>query len=218
MKKIINGRRYDTESARELAAASSGLSYSDFSHWEETLYVKKTGEYFLHGIGGPMSRYAEPSGQNGWSGGERIMPMSLEEAKAWAEEHLSGDEYEDIFGTVEETDERRTVTYSLPLATIDTVKRKAISKNLSMSDYIADLVDEDKTTKRLQLTVEYTKGLVLKRLIHWARLEDGKLVYIVDQQVHGIAPEQIRIPIENIKSFSIDPVLCEGWTVIGEEQ
>lgn len=32
----------------------------------------------------------------------KIIPLSIEEAKEWAEENLSGDEYEYIFGEVEE--------------------------------------------------------------------------------------------------------------------
>ena len=92
MKKIIKGRVYDTETATELASYSNGGTWRDFSHFEETLYRKKTGEFFLHGEGGPMTRYAEAQGQNSWSGGERIMPMTYAEAQEWAEKHLDGDE------------------------------------------------------------------------------------------------------------------------------
>lgn len=45
MKKIINGRRYDTDRAKEV-----GYDYysnpGDFSYWRETLYRKNTGEFF----------------------------------------------------------------------------------------------------------------------------------------------------------------------------
>jgi len=165
MKKIINGRRYDTEAAQELARDSaSGMGPRDFHWWEERLFVKKTGEYFLYGQGGPMSRYAEAYGQNGWSGGERIMPMSLEEAQAWAEEHVSGDEYEEIFGQVEETDERRTVTYSLPLGTIEAIKRRALDKGVTMSDYIAGLVAGDGVKKAEKRTKYALLNMSMKQL------------------------------------------------------
>ena len=49
MKKIIKGKVYDTDTARELASWANGGNWRDFSHLEETLYRKKTGEYFLHG-------------------------------------------------------------------------------------------------------------------------------------------------------------------------
>lgn len=101
MKKIISGKVYDTDKAQEMATWSNGGSWRDFSHFEETLYRKKTGEYFLHGEGGPNTSYATRCG-NSWGYGERIIPYTEEKAKAWAEKHLDGDEYIDIFGEVEE--------------------------------------------------------------------------------------------------------------------
>ena len=53
MKKIINGKVYDTEKAKQVAYYSSAGSWRDFQHYEETLYLKKTGEYFLFGEGAP---------------------------------------------------------------------------------------------------------------------------------------------------------------------
>ena len=55
MKKIINGRKYDTETAKEIGYWSNGYPCSDFNHCEETLYLKKTGEYFLYGEGGALT-------------------------------------------------------------------------------------------------------------------------------------------------------------------
>ena len=101
MKQIINGKKYDTETAKKVGSWSNGYSYSDFSSCTEELYRKRTGEYFLYGIGGPMSRYSQSYG-NTTSGGEKIIPMTEAEARKWAEEHLDGDEYEEIFGEVEE--------------------------------------------------------------------------------------------------------------------
>lgn len=102
MKKIINGKKYDTETAKCLATAYSSLSPTDFGYWSERLYLKKTGEYFLHGEGGPMSKYGVKCGTNSWGWGSRIIPYTEGEAMAWAEEHLDGDEFEQIFGEVEE--------------------------------------------------------------------------------------------------------------------
>ena len=102
MKKIISGRRYDTSTAKLLGVASYGYC-TDFEYWREELYVKKTGEFFLYGQGGPMSKYSRPVGQNEWSGGHEIIPLSLCEAQKWAEKHLSADEYEEIFGRVAES-------------------------------------------------------------------------------------------------------------------
>jgi hypothetical protein len=102
MKKIINGAKYDTNTAKELGNWDNNELYGDFNYCEETLYRTKSGKYFLHGEGGAMSIYSESCGNNSRSGGEEIIPMSREAAMRWAEEHLSGDEYETIFGEVEE--------------------------------------------------------------------------------------------------------------------
>lgn len=100
MKKIIKGKKYDTDTARFLA--SDGNGRSDFSRVYEELYRKKTGEYFLYGSGGPMSKYSQAIDQNWWSGGEDIIPLTESEARKWAEQHCTVYEYEEIFGEVEE--------------------------------------------------------------------------------------------------------------------
>jgi hypothetical protein len=99
MKKVIHGKKYDTDTAKFIGYA--GYSHpGDFSFWQETLYQKKTGEFFLHGVGGAMSRYARQTGQNEWSGGEKIIPLTREEAQKWAEKNLEVEEYELTFGEV----------------------------------------------------------------------------------------------------------------------
>ena len=75
MKKIINGKLYDTDTAKVVGFYENARSRGDFSHMEETLYKKRTGEFFLFGEGGPMTKYAKSCGQNSWSGGEEIIPF-----------------------------------------------------------------------------------------------------------------------------------------------
>lgn len=101
MKKIINGKRYDTDTATLIGSTGYGCP-SDFEYWTEDLYRKKTGEFFLHGEGGPMSRYSRKTGQNEWSWGEEIRPLSLKEAQEWGEKYLDADKYEQVFGKIEE--------------------------------------------------------------------------------------------------------------------
>lgn len=102
MKQIINGKMYNTDTATKVGSWSNGCSTSDFSYCYEALYRKKTGEYFLYGDGGPMSRYSRSSGQNCWSGDTRIIPMTENEARQWAEDNLNADEYIEAFGEPEE--------------------------------------------------------------------------------------------------------------------
>jgi hypothetical protein len=116
MKKIINGAKYDTATAKKLDEWWNGISRQDFSYCEEELYRTKAGKYFICGTGGAMTKYAVSSGNNSWSGGEKILPMSREAAMEWAEQHLEADEYEAIFGEVtEDSTEQLNITVSTAL-------------------------------------------------------------------------------------------------------
>ena len=100
MKKIIDGFRYDTDKAIEVGSHDHG-SYpgsGDFSHWSATLYkTPRAGKFFLAGEGGGMTRFAEHSPYGGRCGGSKIIPMSKEEALAWAEQHLGDEDIEKHF-------------------------------------------------------------------------------------------------------------------------
>lgn len=100
MKKIINGKKYDTETAESIATYYNNYNYNDFNSLTETLFKKKTGEFFLYGQGGPMTCYAEHYG-NSRTSGEKIIPFTIEQAKIWVEEKAN-DKYEEIFGECEE--------------------------------------------------------------------------------------------------------------------
>ncbi len=102
MKKIINGKLYDTQTAKQVGYHDNGLSCGDFHHYYETLYRKKTGEFFVHGVGGAMTAYSKSCGNNSWSGGEDIIPYTTKKAREWAEKYLDADEYIQSFGEVDE--------------------------------------------------------------------------------------------------------------------
>ena len=140
MKQIINGKRYDTDTAKEIGRGYSSVGSRDFHWWKEILYQKRTGEFFLYGEGGPASKYSKAVGLNEWTGSSRIMPLDVEKARAWAEEYLDADEYEAIFGAVEETEERKVASYSLNLNTIDKIAQLAAAWGCSKSEVIDRLV------------------------------------------------------------------------------
>ena len=101
MKKIINGKMYNTDTA-ECIGADAFSTPRDFKYWREKLYRKHSGELFLYGIGGALTKYGRRVGENGYCGGEDITPLTEDAAKTWAEEHLDADRYEAIFGAVPE--------------------------------------------------------------------------------------------------------------------
>lgn len=104
MKAIINGKRYDTEKATKLASASSNAGRSDYSWWSEELYkTPRSGTFFLAGQGHARSHYAANLGGGSWGPGEKITPMTREEALAWAERNISAEQIETIFaGDIED--------------------------------------------------------------------------------------------------------------------
>ena len=99
MKKIKNGKLYDTDTAKSIGSYQY-LGESDFHYVYEELYRKKTGEYFLYGEGGPASRWASYNGDGYWAG-EDIRPLTDEQAREWAEEHMDADEYLKYFNAEE---------------------------------------------------------------------------------------------------------------------
>lgn len=144
MKKIINGKVYDTDTATKLGVWWSSNDVRDFHHSEETLYRKRTGELFLYGYGGPMSKYARAEGQNSWTGGERIMPMTYQEAQKWAEKHLDGDEYEAIFGEIVEDDSTYMINAEIPAALAERLKRHASENGQSMREALISILQNAK--------------------------------------------------------------------------
>ena len=136
MKKIINSRTYDTTKATEVGSWDNGLGPRDFRNCAETLYRKRTGEFFLYGEGGPMSKYRRAVDQNSWRGGEDIKPLTVEEARRWAEENLSADEYEAEFGEVAEDDSRTVLSITMATSLAERLLREAAKAEMTLSAYI----------------------------------------------------------------------------------
>ena len=102
VKQIINGKMYNTETAKEIGCDSNGMNLDNFWFVEETLYQKQNGEFFLDGHGGPLSRYSRPNGCFSRCGARELVPLSIEEAKTWVERHCPIEDYIETFGNVTE--------------------------------------------------------------------------------------------------------------------
>jgi hypothetical protein len=92
MRKVIDGKCFDTETATLLAEAQSGGYVDEFHSWQEGLYRTPRGRFFTAGYGGLL--------YNSWHG-NGIRPLSDAEARQWVETHVNG-EFEDVFGEAEE--------------------------------------------------------------------------------------------------------------------
>lgn len=130
MKKIINGKVYDTETAKRLGEYEPNPYRSDFHYFCETLYKKKTGEFFLYGEGNAASKYSKSCGQNEWCGGERIEPLTFTEAQKWAEDHMDGEDYCAIFGEPDESGEVVTLGLQVSAAAAAKLKQEAAKQGI----------------------------------------------------------------------------------------
>ena len=92
---------YDTETAEKIEEWDNGL-YGDFRTCEEILYKKKTGEYFINGSGGALSKYSIACGNNGCCGSSDIIPLTKDDAKIWMETKGNPDNYIKEFGEIPE--------------------------------------------------------------------------------------------------------------------
>lgn len=100
MKRIIDGKRYNTETATEIADVSNNIQdVRNFRYECTTLYRTKSGRWFIAGKGGPMSRWAYSHGPGqGWSNGSGIQPIDAEEARELLERRNRQEALEQYFG------------------------------------------------------------------------------------------------------------------------
>jgi hypothetical protein len=80
MKKIINKKIYDTDTAECIASDEFSNSF-DFNYCFEAVYKTKKGTFFFYGTGGPASKYAEYYGNGSTGGSSVIYELSPEKAK-----------------------------------------------------------------------------------------------------------------------------------------
>ena len=85
MSKVIDGRRYNTETADEVGSTQHAYP-RDFRYFAETLYKTKNGRFFIAGEGGPKSRWSKSDG-NMTSGSKGIRAYSEPDALEWCETH-----------------------------------------------------------------------------------------------------------------------------------
>lgn len=136
MKQYIKNKSYDTSTAAHIGSYEYGGA-SDLDHFCETLYRKRTGEYFLHGSGGAMSRYAVMSVANSWSGGEKISPLTADQAREWAQEHLDTATYDSEFGEIVDDNSTESVLLHINSALVERSRREQSSLGIgSLSAFI----------------------------------------------------------------------------------
>ena len=101
MNQIINGRKYDTETAKRI-----GRFADRWHEYFEELYVKSTGEYFLFmpGVNSIIEEHTDELEQytDLTSAPVVLYPLSEDAAKEWVSKVMDADTYENLFGEVAE--------------------------------------------------------------------------------------------------------------------
>ena len=132
MRKIINNKVYDTETAALVGHWSNGMSGGDYIGVD--MHRKKTGEYFAaeqHGEYVSDIFYLE-----------KVVPMDYGEARDWAEEHLDAEEYEREFGTPEEGD--AVITCRISAAAKAEIDRRRAESGMTIAQVIEDAIERTK--------------------------------------------------------------------------
>ncbi len=84
MRRVVEGKVYDTATATEICDVSEGRS-GDFEQIVAELYQTKKGAFFLDGWGGAATRFKKSVQGNGWVGSDATIPLTIEEARTYCE-------------------------------------------------------------------------------------------------------------------------------------
>lgn len=94
---IIDGKRYNTATATQVAKYSNGRSQSDFGYVYEELYLTPLGAWFLVCEGGAMSPYAQSCGNNSSCSGTEWRVLTPDDAFEWLQSHFESEQLEKYF-------------------------------------------------------------------------------------------------------------------------
>lgn len=136
MKKVIANKLYDTDSAKLIGSWSEG---TDNTFMEESIFRKKTGEYFLYGNGGSDTKYGVHVGKL-LGPGEEIIPLSDEKARKLAKDHL-WEVYHKVFGVAD--GKSKALTIYLESSMCELLKQKAEKLGISKSEYVSKLLEKE---------------------------------------------------------------------------
>lgn len=124
MKKIINGKVYDTDTAQLIAEAHhDNIRDAYGTTTKQWLYRKRTGEFFLHVEG--VSYTLHNMWQTGFRPGRGIYPLTFEEARKFVEAELSAEKWIKIFGEPDENGEAVTLGIQVSAAAAAKLKQEA---------------------------------------------------------------------------------------------
>lgn len=103
MKRIIDGKTYDTRTAKRICNLPCPTIYDTDFYWHDTgLYKTPAGIFFVAGEGNALSMWAETHSRGGRIAGSGLRLITEKEAREFAEAaRLNPVTYEAAFGTIE---------------------------------------------------------------------------------------------------------------------
>lgn len=126
IKRIIDGKTYNTETATKLA----GFDYeSGFPEYGQHLYQNRLGVFFL-------AKYLSGTGEDDY---EKIEPLSPEQAREWLEKHASWQPelIEQLFGEMPEAGAAEVkYTLRMPESLRDRLAERAKANSQSLNAWI----------------------------------------------------------------------------------
>lgn len=125
MLKIIDGRRYDTSTARLIRQNGNHNEDKDL-RWTETLYRSKTGIWFLYFEGGKKTVYAVSG----------IRPISEEAAVTWLTENFDKNTAQDVLLNI--AGKPTPVTIQIPQALLKKIESRRKITGQSKTDVVLD--------------------------------------------------------------------------------
>jgi len=86
MKKIIDGKIYNTDTAALIGELECTYNHGDFHYHDTALYRSPRGAYFLAGDGNAYSMWGHAVGDNGRGGGSGLCIINKSDARYYAEQ------------------------------------------------------------------------------------------------------------------------------------
>lgn len=143
MREIINGVRYDTATAKRLGEWRSSENAAKQDDCTLALYQKTNGEFFLAYFGVGAERYICHVSDGFTGRTKHILPLSPEDAAEWAEDFLTADEYDAVFGIVSEDDGYMSTYLLLPSEVAVKAQEAAAASGIDFSGYVEKLILAD---------------------------------------------------------------------------
>ena len=142
MKKVINNKVYDTDTARLIADVPHTNIKGSEGACEQRLYLKKSGEFFLWLSGARSEVVSNMALDNGVHDRERhFYPISYEQARKWAESEMSADEWLELFEP-EEDDSTSQLAIKISTASYTKLKKAAQMESKTLRQKIEELIGE----------------------------------------------------------------------------